>query len=191
MILDGLEATVEESLKKADLMTAKYVTTVRYADDFMITAKHEWTLKRIIIPAVESFLKERGLNLNKTKTKIVHLTPLKGELNFLGFTMKMESWREDHAMFIRPDAGKVEDLKRKIKSLINKAGNWNSLDLVEKLNPILRGWAQYYKTSNSGKLFMELADLVWRAQLDWALKKMPGRSKRRVVDTFFTRINGA
>jgi len=72
MVLDGLERTVSNSLVRAKVMLASRVRVIRYADDFVIVATHQWILDSVVIPAVKKFLAERGLALNVDKTKIVN-----------------------------------------------------------------------------------------------------------------------
>lgn len=93
--LNGLETTVNESIKAVTKSKLKHlrsnlkinlsVETVRFADDFIITARSKYILITYVLPAVVSFLKERGLQLSSDKTRIITLD--KG-LNFLGYTFK-------------------------------------------------------------------------------------------------------
>lgn len=191
MVQDGLENNVIMALEKAKIVTIDSVIVVRYADDFVITAKHEWIINKVIIPTVEGFLEERGLTLNREKSKTTHLTPQTGEVIFLGFSIHYGPWRNSNAIFLRPDVNKVEAFKSKIREVFTSADNSNSFNLVEKLNPILRGWSSYYRIANCGKLFQLLSDYVWNSQLAWAKKKYPGKGRREIVDLFFKKINGS
>ena len=68
MTLDGLESTIKRAAPKK----AK-VNVIRYADDFVITAETREVLQDKVIPAIQGFLKERGLNLSGEKTKITRI----------------------------------------------------------------------------------------------------------------------
>ena len=95
--LNGLEKVIDNStssITKSKLKTKALrsglnlhlaVTSVRYADDFVVTARSKYLLKTFIVPAIEKFLKERGLELSKEKTKIL---TVKEGLDFLGYTLK-------------------------------------------------------------------------------------------------------
>lgn len=50
------------------------VNVIRYADDFLITAHRREILEDIVIPAVATFLQERGLRLSQKKSKITHIS---------------------------------------------------------------------------------------------------------------------
>jgi RNA-directed DNA polymerase len=93
MTLDGLERAVKQAadgvVKKAKKIsrrkTSGWVHTIRYADDFVVTAVSYKMVKGPIKTAVQSFLRERGLTLNEDKT---HITSIKQGFNFLGFHFK-------------------------------------------------------------------------------------------------------
>lgn len=93
MTLDGLEKAVKETadrtVKKAEKVgrrkTSGWNHTIRYADDFVITAVSRRMLEGPIMRAVKDFLNRRGLNINPEKT---HITNIKKGFNFLGFHFK-------------------------------------------------------------------------------------------------------
>lgn len=78
--LDGLEKTVSEAAGRNDT-----VYFVRYADDFICTAKSKEILENKVLPAIIKFLKERGLELSFEKTKISHIND---GFDFLGFNIR-------------------------------------------------------------------------------------------------------
>ena len=76
MALDGLQDLLEKSVKKYQVNYKKIVPKihlVRYADDFIVTAKDKETIEQVILPLVRKFLAERGLTLSEEKTKITHI----------------------------------------------------------------------------------------------------------------------
>jgi RNA-directed DNA polymerase len=70
MVLDGLEKILDrhDSIRKGHR-----VNFIRYADDFVITAASKEVITEEIIPLVENFLMERGLQLSPEKSKITHI----------------------------------------------------------------------------------------------------------------------
>lgn len=64
------------------------VSVVRYADDFVVIARSQNVLNRYITPAINEFLKERGLWLSPEKTKLFKMSQEGASLNFLGYTLK-------------------------------------------------------------------------------------------------------
>lgn len=80
MTLSGLEERVRLISKPRDK-----VHVCIYADDFIITGATKEVLERTIKPIVEGFLKERGLELSREKTKITHIDD---GFDFLGFNIR-------------------------------------------------------------------------------------------------------
>lgn len=111
--LNGLEATVNQSIfpltrsieQRKQIKQIKQIklrdgrktrialntATIRYADDFVIITKSKNILTKYIQPAVDIFLKERGLWLSPHKTKTFKLTQKGAQLDFLGYTFKYQS----------------------------------------------------------------------------------------------------
>jgi len=67
------------------------IQTVRYADDFVVIARSKNLINKYILPAIETFLKQRGLWLSPQKTKIYSLVQPRTQLDFLGYTFKYQS----------------------------------------------------------------------------------------------------
>jgi len=84
-----------------------------------------------------------------------------------------------------PDPLKVALFKDKIRSIFRKNINLNSYQLVELVNPVLRGWANYYRIANAGSTFSKMSGFVWGLQFRWALSKMANVSKSVIIDRFF------
>ena len=71
MILDGLEKVVHKGSKYRKLNSVNFI---RYADDFIVTAKRKETLEDEIIPRINAFLAQRGVELSEQKTRITHIS---------------------------------------------------------------------------------------------------------------------
>lgn len=138
--LNGLEALLKKHnpLKKG---ISPGVHLIRYADDMIITnkskeiAEKNWKL-------VAEFLRDRGLELNETKTCITHI---KAGFDFLGFNIKRmpanptlnKETKQETVLIIKPNDKGIKRLKLKIKSLIKI--NRPIRGIIRDLNPILRG----------------------------------------------------
>lgn len=62
-----------------------HIEVVRYADDFLVTARSKFIIEKLIKPAIINFLAERGLSLSTEKTRVVNIDE---GFNFLGYTLK-------------------------------------------------------------------------------------------------------
>jgi RNA-directed DNA polymerase len=164
MTLDGLEAVIRKAVGGVQVrgQTTK-VHLVRFADDFVVTAANRRSLVDDVLPAVEAFLRERGLNLSKLKTRIVHITE---GFDFLGQTLRKFGGK----LIIRPAKAAVRSLLATVREQIRRMRTAPVKDLVGKLNPILRGWANYHRHVVSSQTF---------SYIDWQVFQMLWRWARR------------
>lgn len=187
MVLNGLEDVVKDSVSSLKVKNFRpKVNLVRYADDFIVTAASKEILTERVIPAITKFLKERGLELNMEKTVIRTITE---GFDFLGVNFKKfeDTKREGNEMLIvKPSKKGVKNLKEKIKKIIS---TFKEADLlISKLNPVLRGWGQYYKTVMSKRTFTKINFYLWSKLWQWVLKKHPTIGKREAKKLYFKRI---
>ena len=120
-----------------------------------------------------------GLTLSPEKTRI---TALSDGFGFLGHRIRMR-WDERYGWTPRIEIPKekIADLRYKVKQLTGRATTPLSLsEIIQKLNPILRGWAHFYRYCTGAKevlsmLYRYVRDRLWR----WMRKKYP---KSRVAE---------
>lgn len=164
--LNGLEKAVLESIhpitrSKVRRLTIKNngrtvkavslgVSIVRYADDFIVLAKSKNILVKYIRPAIDNFLAERGLFLSPQKTKMFTLKEENTQLDFLGYTFKYSKrWSAKRNIFyekgyvggiaLYPNKEKVRNFIRKLSQIFSNSNNLSAVELITKLNPIIRG----------------------------------------------------
>lgn len=196
MTLDGLERAVKRAaaqvLNKAQKpktkknKTSTWVHVVRYADDFVITSTSSRMLDGPIKRAVQAFLRERGLSLNEEKT---HITRIKEGFNFLGFNFKYYKNRNKpngQIFQVKPAKDNIQKLKDKIKET-TRDKNLRVLDLIQILNPILMGWANYFNKVVSRKIFQQMGTYLWYMTLKWRKTKHPTWSGIDVYNKYFTK----
>ena len=125
---------------------------VRYADDMVIFCKTKRSAERVLknlIPYIEGKLL---LKVNKQKTKVVEISDRDGK--FLGFSFR--NWKRDkeNRITVRavPHPKSVKRLKRSAKTVLKRNRGWSAKQYQEKLNPIVRGWANYFKVGAAKKL---------------------------------------
>ena len=132
MTLNGLE----EYLGKDFL-------TTRYADDFIVAGKSSEELRNVALPNINTFLSEKGLNLDLDKTRIFSI--VEGfdflGLNFREFPDKHRVKGTKKGIFlVKPSSMKVKAFVKELIVIIKKHKNRSSYNLVVKLNQKLRGW---------------------------------------------------
>jgi len=96
-------------------------------------------LERDIKPLIEQFLQERGLELSPTKTVITHV---KDGFDFLGQNVRRYP---DGKRRIKPSKKNLKTFLDDIRRTIKAALGSSAADLIKKLNPKIRGWANYHR----------------------------------------------
>ncbi len=127
---------------------------LRYADDIVIFCKYEWEAEDALKRAKEILEGELKLELSPEKTKILHAR--KKGVEFLGFHFNGR-WR-------RPRDKAKKKFKEAIKRKTRRQQPKNLEMVIRSLNPIIRGWGNYFKGGTVKKLFEELDGYI-RARL--------------------------
>lgn len=182
MALDGLENKLKSlyprTYKQPYRGVASKVHLIRYADDFIITAKTREMLEEQILPNIEIFLNERGLRLSLEKTKI---TPIHEGVDFLGSTIR----KFGNKLIIKPAKKNVAKFLSKISVIIKANKATSAADLIAYLNPVIKGWANYHQHTCSSKAFSKVDSEIFRMLWKWALRRHRGRGKRWIKEKYF------
>ena len=179
MALDGIETVIKSSCKKRDK-----VNVVRYADDFIVTAQSPEQITDKILPAINTFLKTRGLRLSPEKTKRV---PIHEGFDFLGFNIR----KYKNKFLSKPSKESVQAFLREIKGIIRRGYGWQGAKVIKYLNPKIRGWANYYKASASKATFSKVDKAIFDLCLHWTLRKYQYKQRRKAVRKYFRARNRA
>lgn len=128
-------------------MTKEGVKIIRYADDFVLMCKTAEEANRGL-EIVKEVMTQLKLTLHPEKTKIVEVTKEEG-FEFLGYFFT-ENKR-------RPRDKTINSLRAKIKDKTPRKKGKSLMTTIEELNPMLRGWYNYFKhTKRSSRVFKEL-----------------------------------
>ncbi len=185
--LHGMESALSIQYNK-DGHTLGHRGIVRYADDLVVFCRsQEDTL--LVVDILSNFLKTRGLALSKAKTKIVHLTE---GFNFLGFHIR---WYQDkntklgQKVLIKPSKESLQDVRNHLRQvwLENKSNNVNYL--IAKLNPIIRGVANYYRTVVSSQIFSKLDKWMFVREQRYAKRMHSKKSSHWRQLKYWGRLN--
>jgi RNA-directed DNA polymerase len=137
---------------------------VRYADDFIITGDTKKLLEQKVKPLVAQFLAERGLVLSEKKTKITHISD---GFDFLGFNVR----KFKSALLTQPAKDRIKRMLSKVKYEIKRFRGGAQHELIMRLNPILNGWANYYKHSAVSNAFRKADHQIYKKLWRWALRR--------------------
>jgi RNA-directed DNA polymerase len=129
--------------------------------DVVVTTRNIW-VANLVKQATEQFLEDRGLRLNMEKTSIKEMK--KEHVTFLGVT-----FRWDEKLRIVPSIKVIDNIKHKLKSII--VPSLSPLEIIESLNPVIRGWANAYNFCDCMETFDDLDYYVWQLLKKWVLRK--------------------
>jgi RNA-directed DNA polymerase len=184
LTLDGLERRLRGCYPKATALSRKAkVNLVRYADDFIITGNSRERLETEVKPLVESFLSERGLELSAEKTRI---TPIEDGFDFLGQNVRDYKG----TILVKPSRKNVATFLTKVRGIIKASGQATAGHLIVRLNPVIRGWANYHRHVASKQTLTQVDDAIFRALRQWAKRRHPKKPRRWVKDKYFGTIGG-
>lgn len=155
---------------------------VRYADDFIVTARDKESLETVQ-NLIQAWMSKRGLELNSEKTLI---TSMEDGFDFLGFNSR----HYDEKLLIKPNKKKVLAFCKRIGKEIRNLNGVEQEVLIKKLNPILRGFANYYKAVVSKETFGYISHRVWQYLWRWAKRRHPNKNTKWVRKRYFKTIKG-
>ena len=131
---------------------------VRYADDFVVLARH---LGQRIVRWIEETLEGRfRLTINRQKTRVVRMRQAGACLNFLGFTFRYEQdlfGRNHRYLRVEPAAKAEQRLREKVREQTGPQWSWMPLPtLIGRLMQTLRGWHAYFRHGHPQRVFYRL-----------------------------------
>lgn len=136
---------------------------VRYADDLVVVCRSEADAKRAYEWVLET-LQQLGLETQPAKTRIVHLR--REGIDFLGCHLRMAAsrvYRGRWYLYRWPNRKAMTKLRERIREITHcRHSGMRLADVVGTLNPILRGWAEYYRNGNAAKKFIDIDRYVRR-----------------------------
>ncbi len=144
---------------------------VRYADDILILCQSKGAARNALEQASRYLEGELFLTVNREKTHICH--SMKG-VRFLGVTI--------HSTYTAIQDAKIRVFKEKVKSLTRRNGGKNLAEVIDDLNPILRGFAFYFRIADCKRVLMGLSSWARRRvrAIQMKLWKKSGRLHRRL-----------
>ena len=181
--LDGMERMLKEKYK-ANYVNGKLyypkVNLVRYADDFIVTADKRETLLEIK-EMLTAFLKERGLTLSEEKTLITHISE---GFDFLGFNVR----KYNGTLLIKPSKKSQKRFTDKLHEVVLTKGKaLSQQELIEKLNPIIRGWGNYYSHVVSKEVFCRCDHILINQLKRWSYRRHTNKSREWIRNKYFIR----
>ena len=188
LALDGLERRLREQYpvkgKGSERGRQAGVHLIRYADDFIITGRTKELLEMEVRPLVESFLRERGLELSREKTAITHVTE---GFDFLGQHVRKY---DNGKLLIKPSKKNIKSFLDGIRGVVRRALPQTAAELIRQLNPKVRGWANYHRHVVSKRIFSRVDSAIFEALWQWARRRHNRKGRRWLKRKYFCRRRG-
>lgn len=204
--LHGMEEFVQSTYHKRavrqDGKRIRQVSTaqfIRYADDFVVLHE-DLSVVQDCQKQIGNWLTDMGLELKANKTKITHtLYEHEGSVgfDFLGFTVRQhpqgkhqsgknsKKQRLGFKTLITPSETGLQRHQQKLKRLIRKHKASTQEMLISELNPIIRGWSNYYACVNSKSDFAKLDHWLYKALKSWALHRHTHKPIRWIMTKYW------
>ncbi len=210
--LDNLERYLVTSLREIKGWKSRIgnpnrpkLRVIRYADDFVVIHKDKEVIDKAQ-EVIHEWTRERGLELSPEKTRIVDTTL---GFDFLGCTIKhykndkikgnykkallkaddngksKRRVEKELILQITPSKEKVLKHKEQVAEICSQMKAASQDALIKRLNPVIRGWANYYRYINSSQTFSELDSYLWQKLWRWSCRRHPMKGKRWVKDRYF------
>jgi group II intron reverse transcriptase/maturase len=157
---------------------------VRYADDFVVLCRRESQANEAL-QRIHAIMGRLGLTLHPEKTRVVRLHRGEESFQFLGWTVRKRRsiQRNPRRHFVQrwPSPKAMKRVRTRVHQLTDvRHGRARNLrELVELLNPVLRGWGNYFRTGNSDDKFNQLDKYVRERVLRWQWRRGGQRTRFR------------
>jgi len=155
---------------------------IRYADDIAVLCGSQQQAGHVKARLVE-WLGPRGLAFNEDKTRIVHL---EDGFDFPGFNIRRYPNRK---LLIKPSQAAIRRVRERLAAEIRALRGGNAMTVIATLNPIIRGWAAYYRGVVSSGAFSSLDDYLWKLTCKWATWRHASKPKRWIAGRYFGKFN--
>jgi len=159
----------------------KGISLIRYADDFVVTAPSKRVIEQEVLPRLKHFLGQRGLSFNETKTRIVHR---REGFNFLGFTIR----RYGRKLLVKPQKEKVQTHLCHLRDILRNNRQVTIEQIVQKLNPVIWGWANYYRHVTAKETFAYIEYHLWHWMWRWAKRRHPNKNAKWIKRRYYKQI---
>ncbi len=166
----------------AGALKADSPATIRYADDLVVCCHSRQQAEQIKARLAE-WLAPRGLTLNEDKTQIVDASQ---GFDFLSFSVRRYS---NGKLLIRPSKKAVKRIRQRLAAEMRRLRGSNAAAVIARLAPITRGWAAYYRSVVSSRLFASLDHYLWKLTYKWARYSHKNKPKSWIVGRYFGKFN--
>lgn len=157
---------------------------VRYADDFVVMLAGQRADAEALWDEVGAVLAPMGLRLSASKTRICHIDE---GFDFLGWRIQRRAWRNrsgKRAVYTYPSKKALASIVDKIRTLTRRRSHRTLADLLRRLNPVLRGWCNYFRHGVSSRTFGYIDHFAFWRVVGWLRKRHLGLNMHTLIRRF-------
>lgn len=185
--LHGLEVDLRKAFR-----SAQRPMLVRYADDLVVLHQD-----LAVVKAGQRFLSEwlsgMGLALKPSKTRITHtLVPYEGRVgfDFLGYEVRQYPKGKTHSKqgfktIIKPSKEAQIRHSHRIRAVVKAHKAAPQAVLIDRLNPIIRGWANYFSNACSKSTYSSMDNLMYHKLRAWARRRHPNKNRHWIAHKYW------
>jgi group II intron reverse transcriptase/maturase len=160
---------------------------IRYADDFVVMSPTESKAKEAL-RRIEFVMSKLGLTLHPEKTRMVDLRRGKGSFVFLGCTIrkKRSILRNPRGYYMHrwPSPKARKRLRDRVREVTGRRNSGKDVkQIIAELNPVIRGWGNYFRTGTCRREFHRMDDFVYRRLVRWLHRRGGQRARRTILWT--------
>jgi RNA-directed DNA polymerase len=159
---------------------------IRYADDFLVLVSGDRDHAESMKAEVAAVLAPMGLALSEHKTSVCHIDE---GLDFLGFHIQRKTSRGTTKRYVYtyPSKKALSSATDKVRALTRRGTNPSLQVLLYRLNPVLRGWTNYFRHGVSKATFNYLRAFVWQRVVRWLRRKHPKATWKQLRRRYLSR----
>jgi len=167
------------------------ISFIRYADDFVVLHKDKSVIQQAK-ELISNWLHGLGLELKESKTRICHTLNRTDDeeagFDFLGWEVRQYAQGKKHSgkstngellgfkTIIKPSKESVKTHTQKIVEVLDSMRGKSQEEVIERLNPIIRGWTNYHSAVCSKETFKKLDHMVYNKQRRWVKRRHPNKT---------------
>ncbi|WP_163262760.1 group II intron reverse transcriptase/maturase [Bacillus paranthracis] len=160
-------------------------TVVRYADDFVIICETKEEAESMY-DKLKPYLTKRGLELAPEKTNITHITE---GFDFLGFNFRQYATCKEKGrlwkLIVKPSKKSQAKMMEKTKECFKKHQGNNVQGLIMELIPIIRGYANYWRSVQSKEIFSKMDAYIWKKTKHFVKRLHPNKPWKWIYKQYF------
>lgn len=136
-----------------------------------------------LYPTIEGSLRSRGLMLSEEKTVITHIND---GFDFLGWNFRKFKGK----LIIKPSHKSMSKITKKVSEIIKENRTSTQETLIQKLNEVIAGWANYQHSACAKKCFHTMDHRIWEMLWRWDKRRHPNKSKCWIVNKYWKTHKG-